>query len=123
MSKSLPAVDVVLVGGGWTGSVIGKELAADGYIFATPENLAAIHFALSQHACNLCVLVLKHFTQQKDRALHRCQPLQQHQECHRQRLIHSQKRQSIFPVIRHQRLRHPKRLRHEAPGGVGHGKG
>ncbi|HTO42549.1 MAG TPA: GMC family oxidoreductase [Burkholderiales bacterium] len=30
MSKIMPAVDVVLVGGGWTGSVIGKELAATG---------------------------------------------------------------------------------------------
>jgi gluconate 2-dehydrogenase alpha chain len=30
MSRTLPAVDVVLVGGGWTGSVIGKELAAAG---------------------------------------------------------------------------------------------
>jgi len=30
MSRTLPAVDVVLVGGGWTGSVIGKELAANG---------------------------------------------------------------------------------------------
>src|SRR5262245_12109470 len=30
MAKTLPAVDVVLVGGGWTGSVIGKELAAAG---------------------------------------------------------------------------------------------
>ncbi|CAG9167880.1 GMC family oxidoreductase [Cupriavidus respiraculi] len=28
--KTLPAVDVVIVGGGWTGSVIGKELAAAG---------------------------------------------------------------------------------------------
>jgi gluconate 2-dehydrogenase alpha chain len=30
MSKTLPAVDVVIVGAGWTGSVIGKELAASG---------------------------------------------------------------------------------------------
>ena len=30
MSKTMPAVDVVLIGGGWTGSVIGKELAASG---------------------------------------------------------------------------------------------
>jgi gluconate 2-dehydrogenase alpha chain len=30
MAKTLPAVDVVIVGGGWTGSVIGKELAANG---------------------------------------------------------------------------------------------
>src|ERR1700757_2269902 len=30
MSKTLPAVDVVIVGAGWTGSVIGKELAAGG---------------------------------------------------------------------------------------------
>ena len=30
MSKTMPAVDVVLIGGGWTGSVIGKELAANG---------------------------------------------------------------------------------------------
>jgi len=28
MSKTLPAVDVAIIGGGWTGSVIGKELAA-----------------------------------------------------------------------------------------------
>jgi gluconate 2-dehydrogenase alpha chain len=30
VNRTLPAVDVVLVGGGWTGSVIGKELAAAG---------------------------------------------------------------------------------------------
>ncbi|WP_420225490.1 GMC family oxidoreductase [Pigmentiphaga litoralis] len=30
MSKTLPAKDVVIVGGGWTGSIIGKELAANG---------------------------------------------------------------------------------------------
>ncbi len=30
MSKTMPPVDVVLIGGGWTGSVIGKELAASG---------------------------------------------------------------------------------------------
>jgi len=30
MARVMPAVDVVLVGGGWTGSVIGKELAAAG---------------------------------------------------------------------------------------------
>ena len=30
MSKIMPAVDVVLIGGGWTGSVMGKELAASG---------------------------------------------------------------------------------------------
>ena len=30
MSRTLPAVDAVMVGGGWTGSVIGKELAAAG---------------------------------------------------------------------------------------------
>ena len=30
MSKTLPKVDAVLVGGGWTGSIIGKELAAAG---------------------------------------------------------------------------------------------
>ncbi|TWG84925.1 gluconate 2-dehydrogenase alpha chain [Cupriavidus gilardii J11] len=30
MSKTLKAVDAVLIGGGWTGSVIGKELAAAG---------------------------------------------------------------------------------------------
>jgi gluconate 2-dehydrogenase alpha chain len=30
MSKTLPAVDVVIVGAGWTGTLIGKELAANG---------------------------------------------------------------------------------------------
>ncbi len=30
MTRKLPAVDVAIVGGGWTGSVIGKELAAHG---------------------------------------------------------------------------------------------
>lgn len=30
MSKTLPAVDAVIVGGGWTGSIVGKELAAHG---------------------------------------------------------------------------------------------
>jgi gluconate 2-dehydrogenase alpha chain len=30
MARELPAVDAVMVGGGWTGSVIGKELAAAG---------------------------------------------------------------------------------------------
>ena len=28
MAKTLPAVDVAIIGGGWTGSIIGKELAA-----------------------------------------------------------------------------------------------
>ncbi len=30
MSRALPSVDVALVGGGWTGSIVGKELAAAG---------------------------------------------------------------------------------------------
>jgi gluconate 2-dehydrogenase alpha chain len=30
MSRTMPAVDVVIVGAGWTGAVIGKELAASG---------------------------------------------------------------------------------------------
>ncbi len=30
MSRALPPVDVALVGGGWTGSIVGKELAAAG---------------------------------------------------------------------------------------------
>ena len=30
MTKTLPAVDVVIVGGGWSGSIAGKELAAEG---------------------------------------------------------------------------------------------
>ena len=30
MSKTLPAVDAVVIGGGWTGAIIGKELAARG---------------------------------------------------------------------------------------------
>ena len=30
MAKTLPAVDVAIVGGGWTGAIIGKELAAAG---------------------------------------------------------------------------------------------
>jgi gluconate 2-dehydrogenase alpha chain len=30
MSRTLPGVDAVIVGGGWTGSIIGKELAANG---------------------------------------------------------------------------------------------
>lgn len=30
MSRTLPSVDAVIVGGGWTGSIIGKELAAAG---------------------------------------------------------------------------------------------
>lgn len=30
MTRTLPAVDVAIVGGGWTGSIIGKELAANG---------------------------------------------------------------------------------------------
>jgi gluconate 2-dehydrogenase alpha chain len=30
MSRTLPSVDMVVVGGGWSGSIIGKEMAAAG---------------------------------------------------------------------------------------------
>jgi gluconate 2-dehydrogenase alpha chain len=30
MSRTLPATDVVVIGSGWAGSIIGKELAAAG---------------------------------------------------------------------------------------------
>ncbi len=30
MAKTMPAVDVAIIGAGWTGSIIGKELAAAG---------------------------------------------------------------------------------------------
>ena len=73
----------------------------------SPQNLPAVSFRSPDRRRNLGVLIVEHFAEQKHGALDGIQTLQQHKECHGDRLARPHRARGIARRIGHDRFGQP----------------